>query len=105
MRLGMYLQLSSVLLVQHFQTFLTLPEISNLNDLSTAKGGQKSEFHMESTAQHTLSLGFSAFTGFPLAFFGVRVPASSAFFCSRRVCKGLLDIVAALQGLPVTEFD
>jgi hypothetical protein len=38
---------------------------------------------------HTIDVGFGALTGSPFAFTGARVPAASAFLCSRWICVWL----------------
>jgi len=35
---------------------------------------------------HTIEVGFGGLTGRPFAFTGARVPALSAFLCSRWIC-------------------
>ena len=47
----------------------------------------------DETKERTLSIGVGALTGLPFGLTGARVPAASAFLCSRWICgvEGLYD--------------
>jgi hypothetical protein len=45
--------------------------------------------------RHTFDMGFAALTGRPFALTGARVPAFSAFLCSRLIYEGMRLVVLA----------
>lgn len=81
-RIGMVLQLDLVRVHNLLATILTLRrhEYGKGVELSRKKGRNE---HEENAGDLTMDVGLGAFTGRPFGLTGARVPAASAFLCSR----------------------